>query len=233
MDDRPRVTCEGLDAALADLVADRARAALAALGMGDDLALLVVCADDLAAGSGGGQGTGPAGGGDEAWFGRVAGHRDPGRAVTLYCSPAAFLAARPGDGPAGPPAAVWERARGPGAEPAPPTAGDFARGRADVFLHHHLLTLRDLLRRELAPGLVPASLAASFAAAWAIAVDGRLHRAGLPGHPQDHCRRRFSRAFSQAGILMPEHWLVFQELWDGQAAQQRDVLRQVRRLPRL
>jgi hypothetical protein len=230
MDDGPQVSCVGLDQALGDLVADRARAALAALAMGDDLARLVICADDLAAG--GPLAAGPAVTGDEAWYGRVAGDTGPGRALTLYCPPAVFLAARAEGEPPGPPAAVWERTGGR-AEAPPPTAADFARGRSDVFLHHHLLTVRDLLRRDLAPRLVPGSLAEAFTAAWAITVDGRLERAGLPGHPLDERRRRFSRLFSQAGILMPVHWQVFQELWDGPAPAQREVLRQVRRLPRL
>ena len=228
MGDLTSVACLGLEPALADLVVDSAGAALAALELAGDLERLEICADDLAGASADATG---AGAGDEGWFGPVAGHAGPGRAVTLYCAPAVFLAARPEARPAGPPTAVWERARGRQGDPAP-AAADFARGRAEVFRHHQLLILRDLLRRELDPGLVPASLAEAFAAAWSITVDGRLHRAGLPGRAQDEQRRRFSGLFSRAGILMPEHWQIFEDLWEGVAAQQRDVLRQVRRLPR-
>jgi hypothetical protein len=32
---------------------------------------------------------------------------------------------------------------------------------------------------------------------------------------------------------MPEHWTIFQEIWDGVAPGQRDVARLARRLPRL
>jgi len=219
MPDRPLVECVGLEGPLADLVADRALAALAALDLEADLDRLVVCADDLA-------------GGDGAWYGPLDGRgRGAERGVTLYCHPGVFLAARPEADPPGPPSAVWERR--PAAPAPPPAAADFARSRADVFLHHHLLTIRDLLRRELVPSQVPEPLAEAFAAAWAIHVDGRLARAGLPGRDPGESRRRFSRLFSAAGILMPEHWQIFQSLWDGLAGQPREVVRLVRRLPRL
>ncbi len=212
----PQVACVGLDASLADLVADGVHSALSGLDMAADLDRLVVCADDLA-------------GAGEAWVQPARGTR--GRALTLYCHPEVFLAARPAAA-AGLPSAVWEQA-GPAAAEAQVAAGDFSRSRAEVFLYHELLVIRDLLRRELDPSRVPATLAEAFAAAWSIGVDGRLARAGLPGYPLAERRRRFSRLFSQAGILMPEHWTIFQEIWDGVAAQQRDVARLARRLPRL
>lgn len=211
---RVQVVCVGLDASLADLVGEGAQSALAALDMATMLDRLVVCADDLA-------------GDDDAWVQPVRGTH--GRELTLYCHPDAFLAPRAA---AGPPSAVWDCPGPPTAE-VPVAAGDFSRTRAEAFLHHHLLVIRDLLRRDLDPSLVPAGLAEAFAAAWAIGVDGRLCRAGLPGYPLAERRRRFSRLFSQAGILMPEHWTIFQEIWDGIAPAQRDMARLVRRLPRL
>jgi hypothetical protein len=209
-----RVVCVGLDAALADLVGEGAQSALAALDMASALDRLVICADDLV-------------GDDNAWVQPVRGTL--GRELTLYCHPDAFLAPRAA---AGPPVAVWD-CPGPANVGFPAAAGDFSRTRAEVFLHHHLLVIRDLVRRELDPSLVPAGLAEAFAAAWAIGVDGRLCGAGLPGYPLAERRRRFSRLFSQAGILMPEHWTIFQEIWDGVAPGQRDVARLARRLPRL
>lgn len=209
-----QVSCVGLDAALADLVGEDARSALGALGLAGALDRLVICADDLA-------------GDDGAWVQPVRGSR--GRQVILYCHPEVFLAPRAAPGV---PAAVWD-SPGAGLPEVPATAADYARARAEAFLHHHLLVLGDLLDRGLDPSRVPAGLAEAFAAAWAIGVDGRLDRRGLPGYPLVERRRRFSRLFSQAGILMPAHWTVFQEIWDGVTAGQRDILRQARRLPRL
>lgn len=210
----PQVVCVGLDAALADLVGESAQSALAALEMAPALDRLVICADDLA-------------GDDDAWVQPSRGTR--GRELTIYCHPDVFLAPH---ATAGLPSAVWD-CPGPATVELPVCAGDFSRTRAGIFLHHHLLVIRDLLRRELDPSLVPAVLAEAFAAAWAISVDGRLCRAGLPGYPLAERRHRFSRLFSQAGILMPEHWTIFQEIWDGVVPGQRDMARLARRLPRL
>ncbi len=210
-----RLECLGLDAPLSDLVGESARSALAALGLSGALDRLVICADDLA-------------GCDDAWVqpGRGARRRD----LTLYCHPEVFLAARAAPGV---PAAVWD-CPGPGDTSRPPvSASAFSRVRTEAFLHHHLTVIGDLMRGELDPSTVPADLAEAFDAAWAIGVDGRLGRAGLPGYPLAERRRRFSRLFSQAGILMPAHWTVFQELWDGVAAGQQDVVRLARALPRL
>jgi hypothetical protein len=214
MPGRAQVECVGLDAALADLVGEGAYSALAALDMESALDRLVICADDLA-------------GDDDAWVQPVRGAR--GREITIYCHPDAFLAPR---ATAAPPGAVWD-CPGPVTPETQVDAGDYSRTRAGAFLHHQLLVIRDLLRRELDPSLVPAGLAEAFAATWAIGVDGRLDRAGLPGYPLAERRRRFTRLFSQAGILMPEHWTIFQEIWDGVAPAQRDVARLARRLPRL
>jgi hypothetical protein len=100
-------------------------------------------------------------------------------------------------------------------------------------LHHQLLWAGDVLRGELRATDVPTSLVEGFAAAWAVTVDGRLARLDLPGYGLVDRRGRFSRLFSTAGVLMPDHWASFQELWDGLVARPRDVVGLVRRLPRL
>lgn len=220
----PAITCVGLEPVLADLVADAARQALGALGMGGqdgrapDLAALEICADDVA-------------GSEDGWLRLRPGEPGGPRGLAFYCQPAVFAAQRPATGTIYPPRAVWERR-----EPEPGdavTAADFSRARADAFLHHHLLLGRDVLRGELVAGDIPAALAEAFAAAWDVTIDGRLARLGLPGYSLADRRGRFSRLFSTAGVLMPEHWQLFQGLWDGAATEPREVLAACRRLPRL
>lgn len=110
---------------------------------------------------------------------------------------------------------------------------DFSPERANVFLHHNLLLARDLVRGEISPGSIPTGQVEAFEAAWKVVVDGRLARAGLPGYSLAHRRGMFSRLFSSAGVLMPDHWQIFQSLWDGGLSTGRDVQAVIRQLPRL
>lgn len=219
MSDGPDIACVGLEPAVGRLVTDAAQNALAALDMAADLQRLEIVADDL-------------GGCDEGWL-RL-GRGGPGEApsLALYCHADAFSPARQATSTVFPPRAVWEQREGPAVE-AGLTAAGFSRARTDAFVHHHLLWARDLLRGELKASQIPGSLAEAFAAAWAVTVDGRLARLGLPGYPLVERRGRFSRLFSTAGVLMPGHWNSFQALWDGLASRPRDVVALVRRLPRL
>ena len=219
MADRPHLDCVGLEPGVARLVTEAALQALQALDMLQDVGPLVVVADDL-------------GGCEDGWLAlrRAGPGRPPG--LTIYCHPEAFAPTRPATGTVFPPRAVWEQADGRAVE-IELTAAGYSRARTDAFMHHHLLWGRDLLRAELRPDDVPASLAEAFAAAWAVTVDGRLARQGFPGYPLVERRGRFSRLFSTAGVLMPGHWALFQELWDGLPARPREVVALVRRLPRL
>ncbi len=217
MGDGLRVTCEGWDAERGALLAARAAAAADALELAGELDELRICLDDVP-------------GDDDGWLtlARTPDRTRPPR-LTLYGHVAAVCG---GPAAAGllPRKEVWDAAGAPGAEE---DAGPFHPARADVFLHHQLLTARDLVRGELRPADVPAGQAEAFGVLWAVTVDGRLARWGLPGYPMAERRARFSRRFSSAGILMPGHWQAFEALWDGALAAQKDVLSLVARLPRL
>lgn len=213
------VTCVGLEPALAGLVADTARQALAALELEGALAGLLVCADDLP-------------GTEEAWLRLRRKSAGGVPLLEIYCHADAFGAPRQATGTVFPPRAVWERGD-PRAHEAPLTASGFSLRRAGAFLHHHLLWASDTLSGRLRARDVPASLTAAFAACWAVTVDGRLERRELPGYSLPDRRGSFSRLFSTGGILMPGHWESFQELWDGRIERARDVTALARRLPRL
>lgn len=219
MADRPQVDCVGLEPGVARLVTEAARQALLTLDLREEVGTLELVADDL-------------GGCEDGWLAARRAGPDGLPGLTIYCHPEAFAPTRPATGTVFPPRAVWEQADRRAAE-IELTAAGYSRARTDAFMHHHLLWARDLLRAELRPGDIPASLAEAFAAAWAVTVDGRLARQGLPGYPLVERRGRFSRLFSTAGVLMPGHWSLFQDLWDGQATRQREVVALVRRLPRL
>ena len=219
MTDGPGISCVGIEPAVERMIVDAARQALEALGMGADLSALEISADDLS-------------GTEDAWLRPRPGPAGGPPALSIYCHPDVFGAPRPSTGTVFPPRAVWERPD-PAAAEGRLTAAGFSRVRSDVFLHHQLLWARDVLRSDLRAADVPASLAEGFAAAWAVTVDGRLSRLGLPGHVLAERRNLFSRLFSTAGVLMPGHWASFQELWDGRIARPRDVVGLVRRLPRL
>jgi len=213
------ITTVGLDADLDAAVVALVETAARDLGLGQEMTGIRITADDLP-------------GAEGAWFRLGPG---PGEGtlpvLDLFCPPDSF-------GPAGrashavrPGQPVWDQT------PLRPedheSRIELAPGRAAMFLYHHLLTARDLVRGELVGRNLPASLAEAFTEAWAAYVDGRLGRMGLPGYPLDQRRLRFARIFSPAGILLPDHWQVFQSLWDGALTNQKDVLGAVKRLPGL
>jgi hypothetical protein len=103
--------------------------------------------------------------------------------------------------------------------------------RATLFLYHNLLLARDLVSGEIDGDRIPRGQSEAFQAAWEVVVDGRLSRQGLPGYPLAERRADFSRHFSSAGVLLPDHWQVFQSLWDGGLPTGRDVLAVLRQLP--
>jgi hypothetical protein len=214
------VSCLGLPDGLGGELVPYVESAAAALGLGEDLSEVRICGDDLP--------------GDEGvWYRLEPGAPAAGLpALVLYCHGGCFkVGARPGDHPV-PPRAVWEQFPAPKGDAAVPEQGISAE-RTAMFLHHHLLTAQDLVRGEIIGRNLPPTLAEAFAEAWAVRIDGRLARLGLPGYPPAECRSRFARIFSPAGILLPDHWQVFQSLWDGALENQKDVLRVVRRLPGL
>ena len=91
----------------------------------------------------------------------------------------------------------------------------------------------DLLSGRLTADEVPPSLVEAFQEAWLITIDGRLQRRGLPHLSAGERRSSFLRLFSPAGVLTPNHWSIFNKLWDGSVTAQADVLAKVRLLPPL
>lgn len=193
--------------------------AVMTLGLADEISEFRICADDLA-GSG------------DAWYRLEPGEaKDAPPVLVLFCHLDCFgPAPRPG-GAVEPAPPVWEQAQVPAG--AMDNQVTFNPDRAAGFLHHHLLMAGDLMRGDIVGRNLPPSLAEAFAEAWAVTVDGRLAREGLPGFPLAERRGRFARIFSPAGILLPDHWQVFQSLWDGALTGQKEVLDVVKRLPGL
>lgn len=215
-----KVECVGLADELAAALVPLTEAAGLALDLGEDFSCIRIYGDDLP-------------GDDDAWYRLEA----PARAgdlpvLSLFCHGKCFGSSARQRDAVRPAPQIWEQSAPPhgkvGGGP-----GDFSQDRAGVFLHHHLLTARDVVRAEVVGRNIPPSVAEAFAEAWAVYVDGRLARQGLPGYPLAERRGRFARIFSLAGILLPDHWQVFQSLWDGALADQKDVLEVVKRLPGL
>ncbi|MFH2052399.1 MAG: hypothetical protein ABIK96_08025 [bacterium] len=214
----PSIVFLGFDPALADLVSPFVSEALAGLDLEDDLARLTLGGDDLP--------------GDDAAWCRLGRLGRTGVGVEIFCSPQVFLRLRSATSTVFPGTPVWEH------RPAPPadevfSPADFSESRTRAFLHHHLLVARDLLRGELDPEVVPPAFGEAFTSAWDVVVDGRLERAGLPGYALTDRRGAFSRLFSAAGVLMPDHWGVFHSLWEGGLTTQGEVTEAIRFLPRL
>jgi len=191
-----------------------------ALGLDENFSAIRIFGDDLP-------------GDDDAWY-RLEASTGAGElpVLSLFCHGDCFCpSARPRDA-VRPLPAIWEQSPAPH-EDSSGASVDFSPERAAMFLHHHLLTAKDVVRGEVVGRNLPAKWAEGFAEAWSVNVDGRLARQGLPGYPLAERRGRFARIFSLAGILLPDHWQVFESLWDGALTSQRDVLEVVKRLPGL
>ena len=63
------------------------------------------------------------------------------------------------------------------------------------------------------------------------AADRFGHQFGQAGYPLTERRGHFSRLFSTVGVLLPDHWQIFQSLWDGGLPGWREVLAVTDRLP--
>jgi hypothetical protein len=214
-----KVTSQGIPPGLGDLLHERVEAAAHALDLERYLSEVRLLLDDLP-------------GDGEAWYGIENRPEDPRPRLLLYCHRDSLTRGNPGQGVGYPTREVWEQAPAPREEF--PTSWDPEDlDGATAFVTHHLLTAGDILRGEVRGSDLPHGLAEAFTASWAVVVDGRLDRAGLPGIGLRERRSRFSRLFAAAGILMPNHWQIFQALWDGALDTQKDVLAVVRQLPRL
>ena len=215
-----QVSCVGMADDLAAALIPLAESAGEALDLARDISSIRICGDYLP-------------GEDGVWY-----RLEPGSGpnelpvLVLFCHGGCFGRLGHRSDSVYPPRAVWEQSPPPVDESGGAEAG-FSVERSAIFLHHHLLTVRDLVRGDVAGRNLPPDKAEAFAEVWAVCVDGRLTRQGLPGYPLAERRGRFSQVFSPAGILLPDHWQVFQSLWDGALSNQNDVLEVVKRLPGL
>jgi len=132
--------------------------------------------------------------------------------LTLYCHEDLFLRDSAASLTMGPASLPWEL--GERRDPESGTPARFSVRKAERYLHHQFLAVRDILTGVVRPDDVPRRLTESYQEAWAVTVDGRLRRAAMPGHPVAERRRRFFRTFSATGMLLPQHWDVFHTLWD-------------------
>lgn len=221
MDIRPTLEQGGgFSAELWDNVSPRLVSAVAALDPGPGVGTLRLSVDDMP-------------GDDDAWYRVIPGRpAESGPVLILSCHTDSFYRHRPLTDTVFPPRAVWDQMDAPRDETVR-DAKDFSPERTDIFIHHHLLMIQDLLSGKLVGEALPGPQVEAFAAAWAVFVDGRLARRHLPGYPMAERRGRFSRLFSSAGIILPEHWHVFQSLWDGALADQKAILSATRLLPHL
>ncbi len=215
-----QVSCAGMEDDLVGALVPLAEAAAKALGMVRDISGILICGDDMPGDGGPWYRLQPGSGADEL----------PG--LVLFCHGGCFGRQDRAGNSLNPPPAVWELSAVPEVEPEEEEM-EFSAERSSIFLHHHLLTARDLVRGEVVGRNLPVGLTEAFTESWAVVVDGRLARQGLPGFPLAERRGRFAQVFSPAGILLPDHWQVFESLWDGALPSQQDVLDVVKRLPGL
>ncbi len=211
---------EGLPGSLWRMVEPRLAAALSALELAAEFSAVLITADDLP-------------GDDSAWYRLLPGEGGTGRpTLALTCHADSFCRHQPLHTTVYPVRAIWDQLDAPPAARIP-DPDVYSPERTDSFLFHHLLTVRDLRRGELQGGDIPDHLQEAFAAVWAVSVDGRLARRQLPGYGLAERRNHYSRLFSTGGILLPEHWQVFQAVWDGALLEQSAILGVTRQLPRL
>jgi len=215
----PAIECRACTGELAELVEPRAAVALRNLDLTEVLSGVLLCIDELPDGDDGWLRLDPAAGGGPP-------------VLTVFCAATAFTD-RPRAGNIVDPAPeVWEQFEAPRQDESF-LVESFSPAETNAFLHHQFALVHDLMRSRLTPGAVPAGQAQAFTAVWDVVIDGDLERRGLPGFSLAVRRSRFSRLFSAAGVLLPGHWQIFQALWDGGLATQKEVLAALRQLPRL
>ncbi|HKK72289.1 MAG TPA: hypothetical protein VKA86_13810 [Candidatus Krumholzibacteria bacterium] len=101
----------------------------------------------------------------------------------------------------------------------------------DRWLHRNLLQLADLLEQRVRPAEVARHQAAALQACWDVWTDGRLRQWQKPGLSQAERRRVFYRIFTRRSPLLPRHWQVFHELWEGHLRDHEGLVAAVERLP--
>lgn len=101
----------------------------------------------------------------------------------------------------------------------------------DRWLHRNLLQLADLLEGRVRPAEVARQQAAALQACWDVWTDGRLRQWQKPGLSQAERRRVFYRIFTRSSPLLPRHWQVFHDLWEGDLQGHVGLVAAVERLP--
>jgi len=202
---------------LAASITSVTEAAVARLELGDRLTSIRLVADAMGAD-------------DRAWF-RLA-REGAGWRLDLWFDPEQVLQDRPGRGPLTPETREWQLGPIPSEADAPAPV-EFSAPNAQRFLYQQLMLVSDVLDGRLDTTTVPPSLVEAFQEAWVIGIDGRLQRLGLPHLSAGERRTSFLRLFAPAGIVTPNHWAIFNALWEGELADQVAVLAKVRLLPPL
>ena len=152
---------------------------------------------------------------ERAWIAPATDAAAGERKICVWCHPDHFckdrgaaLAFLPSDFP-------WELHDPFAADSAPAESQtDFFAAKAERFVYHQLQLIRDFCDGTLDPAAIPSGLSQAFEEAWAVTVDSRLRRRSLPGLTVAERRRRFYRAFSAGGLMLPQHWLIFRSLWE-------------------
>jgi hypothetical protein len=186
------------------------------------LARLVFCLDDIAPD-------------ERVWlgFGSIESTRQTSqRTLDIYLHPDHLCRDRPSVVSLLPGPRVWESKP---VKPDSPTTPDdrLFRPKVERFLYHQLLATRDLCQGLLDPTAIPDDLAEAAQELWAVTVDGRLRQSRLPGYSAAERRQRFSRVFARGGVLLPVHWDMFHQLWEGADLDQAQLLKLSRHLPGL
>lgn len=101
----------------------------------------------------------------------------------------------------------------------------------DRWLHRNLLQLGDLIEGRVRPHDVARHQAVGLQACWDVWTDGRLRLWQQPGLSQAERRRIFFRMFAGSGMLLPRHWQVFHDLWEGHLVDHDGLVTAVERLP--
>ena len=203
---------------LAELLRPVARSAVERLDLADRLDQLSLVPDAMTAD-------------DRGWL-RLVRSADGRHSLTLWFHPDQIQQDRPGHGAARPASLDWTLAPAPRLEE-PLAVEEFSLPNAQRFLFQQLLLVQDILDERLHTDAIPPSLVEAFQEAWLVTVDGRLQREGLPHLSAGERRMRFLRLFSPAGVLTPNHWSIFNKLWEGAVAEESAVLAKVRLLPPL
>jgi len=152
------------------------------------------------------------------------------RKVEIYCHPRQFVNVPAVSITTLPATFPWEL-KGP--RFAASSEGEFSQTCTARFLHHQTLALGDLVCRRVRPVDVAPSLAEAVQEIWGVSIDGRLRNMRLPGNPVADRRRRFFRAFSGEGLLLPQHWDIFHAAWDEQEPDHEQICRWAESLPRV